>query len=453
MNKKGFTLVELLAVIILLSLLGIFTVSTILEKTNENKGTVDKVTEKIIKTAAQEYVNLNNEKFERKSGNVYCLEISKILSASDIDDINANSKEKISLDNLNIKVTFLQGNYDLDVTSTCYSNASAAPSKPNLKSNMIPIKWDHNNNIVKADISKYGDWYDYTEKRWANAIIVTNDYLAALKNIEPGELIVPFNESIQDLIFVTWIPSFKYSRNSKDYVVTFTDLSSESHSAFKDNSGFWISKFEITKNTILGSTYGYNAYINSQSNLKSEIANISSNYNFLTKESSISMVNNYEWVAAAILANSQYGVGSEKILVGDSKTGLLKNVDVGYAANEPKIIPLTTKSSLSTSDAYYSANSILTSSTRNVTGVYGLAGGADEWVSDSAETLKSIYNLEPAALSSIISHSDSCSKSDYDVNSDNNYCLARGGNTKTGCLFTFEFYSCTSNLSTRMVVK
>ena len=91
MNKKGFTLVELIAVIALLTLLGVFTVSTILEQTESNSSLVDAATEKLIKAAAQEYVSLNSENFERKSGNIYCIDMQKVLAVSDIEDMNANA--------------------------------------------------------------------------------------------------------------------------------------------------------------------------------------------------------------------------------------------------------------------------------------------------------------------------------------------------------------------------
>ena len=41
MNKKGFTLVELLAVIVLLTMVGVFSVSVILEKNDEKRDQID----------------------------------------------------------------------------------------------------------------------------------------------------------------------------------------------------------------------------------------------------------------------------------------------------------------------------------------------------------------------------------------------------------------------------
>ena len=44
MNKKGFTLVELLAVIVLLTMVGVFSVSVILEKNDEKRDQIDSAT-------------------------------------------------------------------------------------------------------------------------------------------------------------------------------------------------------------------------------------------------------------------------------------------------------------------------------------------------------------------------------------------------------------------------
>jgi len=59
--------------------------------------------------------------------------------------------------------------------ATCNpSRVVAKPNAPQIFDGMIPIKWDENNNIVKADArnSKDNVWYDYNAKEWANAVMV-----------------------------------------------------------------------------------------------------------------------------------------------------------------------------------------------------------------------------------------------------------------------------------------
>lgn len=457
MNRKGFTLVELLAVIVLLTLLGVFTVSTILEQTESNKTLVDSATEKIIKSAAQEYVSLNSGNFEHKSGNVYCLEVEKVLSAIDVENINANTKSELSSTNASVKVTFSKDSFEYDVTSDCSPNTDISPNVPNLRSNMVPIKWDSNNNIVKADVNKPGDWYNYSEKRWANAMIVSQDYLAALKSLKPGELIVPLNQSIEDVIFVVWIPRFSYSMGSNTVGITFEIGMSSSgsvHPAFENTDGFWISKYEVTRNSELGSSYSFTPYTDNKSSLEVAISNMSNGtgYNFVTNEATVSMVSNYEWAATAFLTNSKYGIESEKLYPADNKTGVIKRYSVGYNSSEKKVIPLTNKTNLETDDAYYSTYSVFASSNRNVTGVYDLSGGANEWVSDAESRLKTLYNTAAAALGSTAGRLGGATPT-YDINSGNNYCLARGGDLTRNGLFAFDFYPCSTNLSTRITIK
>ena len=456
MNKKGFTLIELLAVIVLLTLLGVFTVSTILEQTSSNKSLVDDVTANVIKTAAQEYISLNSDNYERKSGNIYCLDVEEILTTLNIDDVDANTKDKISSSNISVKATYSNSKFEYDITDACHGNVDLLPNVPNLKSNMIPIKWDKNNNVVKADLSKPGDWYDYSEKRWANAIIVSNDYLSALKGLKPGELIIPFNQSVEDVIFVVWIPRFRYSLNSNIVSITFEPgltTSGTVHPAFENLDGFWVSKFEITRNKELGSTYSYDAYTNSKSTLEAMIHNVAAtDYNFLDNEVTVRMISNYEWAATAFLANSYYGVESSGVYAADAKTGLIKKYVVGYEKKNNAVIPLTSLVTLPTSDVYHSEESVFASSTRNVTGVYGLSGGAEEWVSDQESHLKTVYNTDAASLGSTKGRLDSYSTT-YDINDQQGYCLARGGNLNKNGLFAYDFYPCTYNLSSRIVVK
>ena len=457
MNRKGFTLVELLAVIVLLTILGVYTVSTILEQTESNKNLIDSASEQIIKAAAQQYISLNSDNYEQKSGNIYCIDLDKVLGYLDIDDINAATKEKLSIAGAKVKITFINDNFDFIITSDCVSNVDKLPNAPNLKSNMIPIKWDSNNNIVKADETKPGDWYNYAEKKWANAIIVSQDYLSALKGLKPGDLILPFNQGIEDVIFAVWIPRFSYDLNISNVDVTFeTDLESTRivHPAFNNIEGFWVSKFELTYNNELSSTYSNTAYKNSKSNLETLIGDINTrtDYSFLTGESEVKMISNYEWAAISFLTNSKYGTNKEKVYAASDKTGILKKYEVSLNERNKKTINLTNATTIGTSDIYYSDDSVFSSSNRNVTGVYDLSGGVDEWIIDSESQIKVVYNTDAAALNRTLGRLGSATPS-YDINSDLNYCLTRGGDIRNNGLFSYEFYPCDTYLTTRLVIK
>lgn len=399
MNKKGFTLVELLAVVVLLGIIGYFALSTIVEKVEENRKTVDSATEKVIRAAVQQYMNSYSNRIERKNGNIYCFELSEVLSLSNMEDINPNTKQKLTDEKSKIKVTFLEENFEMDLTNNCTSNVDPISNVPNLKSNMVPIKFDANNNILKADPDKFGDWYNYSEKKWANAMIVSPIRLAEYKALKSGELIVPFNEKITDVIFVVWIPKFSYTTGTSLTNVTFvsgSDVNETLHPAFNNIDGFWISKFELTYNTEISSTYEFNAYTNSKSNLENLITNIKTNsdYNFV-KDSIVTMESNNEYEATAYLANSKYGKGTD-FNIASTKTGFRNGYDTGY---------------------YHSSNGLTTSSTGNITGVFGLSGGANEWV----------------------------------LNGSN--CTTRGGGTSNGSLFASSNQTCTNNYSTRITIK
>ena len=235
MNKKGFTLVELLAVIVLLTMVGVFSVSVILEKNDEKRDQIDSATKELIITAAKNYVSKNSASFEPKSGNTYCLDLKEVLTKEDIENINANSNKEITLTNNKVKVTYSQNNINYDVVNDCQENVDTLPNAPVLASNMIAIKWDQNNNIVVADQNKYGDWYNYEEKRWANAIVVPKEKLAKYKSLQAGELILPFNEIddnlIDKIIVYGGINDFVSNYSDEQIIAGCTD--------FKNNNFTW----------------------------------------------------------------------------------------------------------------------------------------------------------------------------------------------------------------------
>ena len=99
--KKGFTLVELLAVIILLGILLAFTYPKILNIAEKKTAEVDQAKIKLINSATLEYMNTkvdddNQKVYDQNVGDEYCILLDDIdkenLIAVEIDDI----KEKYS---------------------------------------------------------------------------------------------------------------------------------------------------------------------------------------------------------------------------------------------------------------------------------------------------------------------------------------------------------------------
>jgi hypothetical protein len=160
-----------------------------------------------------------------------------------------------------------------------------------IDANMIPIKYTGNTTTPewqKADITTPGDWYDYDNQKWANAVTVTTATLATYKNAIAGTVI---NES--DILgYWVYIPRYEYQvcrPNASDLVTGInvqgcpSDITSQysfninfqksnqktgtttpavgdyvTHPAFTfgatELNGLWVGKYEVGTDT-----YCYNA--------------------------------------------------------------------------------------------------------------------------------------------------------------------------------------------------
>lgn len=182
------------------------------------------------------------------------------------------------------EINYLEDGYSYINSSENYDHTGA--NKPNMKDiNGIPVYYNEKDGYwYKTDINnKDSIWYDYDNQIWANIVLVNDDIRSYYMDSNIGTKI-----SEDDVTsYLVWIPKFRYVINSsvtnyenlnkvyfeKNSLGTLTcsdsisnehlysekcsdntngkimdGVSTYSHPAFKDVTGFWVSKFEVSDN-------------------------------------------------------------------------------------------------------------------------------------------------------------------------------------------------------------
>ena len=284
---------------------------------------------------------------------------------------------------------------------------SDVPNEPNLIKGMIPITYNEFKKVwEKAD---YSNWYDYENKKWANAVMVTDTSRDNYMNADAGALVK--EEDI--LTYLVWIPRYRYKLfntsfkeinpleieilfESKNYPKSSGTKDGEwlTHPAFtfgdEELTGIWVGKFETTgtsdmptikpnlvslTNQDVASQFETSRKINYV--LDSEIAKIDAH-----------VAKNMEWGAINYLSHSKYGTCVD----GVCKNVRNNNVNTSSNSNGPSITgcassnangamvvsnTCNTDSSRPYNDNEYG---VLASSTSSIYGVYDMAGGSWEIV-------------------------------------------------------------------------
>ena len=318
---------------------------------------------------------------------------------------------------------------------------------PVLVKGLIPVVYNETTaKWVKADTesstSTYG-WYDYTNKKWANAVLVTETNRSTYKNATAGTEITDSDI----LAFYVWIPRYKYKVWNKDKVIgtdsysakttgidivfesgtastgtifctySFAAPSSEAgspnetctgsngdyytHPAFTfgddEIKGFWIGKYELSSETPTATDGGGSSTI-----LTARILPNVNSWRYNT-------VSNFSTVIQSMQnTNNIYGLGADKSV---SDSHMLTNMEwgaVAYLTNSNygrcsggtctevtinncnnyitgiggDTVNASNSLTSCTTDAnkYNGAKGVLASTTGNVYGVYDMSGGAWEHV-------------------------------------------------------------------------
>ena len=113
MNKKGFTLVELLGVLVLVAVILIVVVTPIVGQINSKKSEIDEATKMVLFSSATSYLDNYQTLYPKGDGNVYYISLERMMNAGEL------SKEYIDGENLTketiIKVTVEDGGYQYSI--------------------------------------------------------------------------------------------------------------------------------------------------------------------------------------------------------------------------------------------------------------------------------------------------------------------------------------------------
>ena len=108
--KKGFTLIEILAVVTIIGLIFILVIPKIATSLKNKKGDVDTTTNNIVLAAAKSYVADNHDKFDKTDNNTYCLPISTLTKKEYLESPVKNVTDDVDITNTkSVKITYNKG--------------------------------------------------------------------------------------------------------------------------------------------------------------------------------------------------------------------------------------------------------------------------------------------------------------------------------------------------------
>ena len=329
-------------------------------------------------------------------------------------------KEETSTETMNQSFS-LSLNGECTDEAKAYSESILNGAVPELDDGMIPVVIDNSGSETTVKTIKRNDsnWYNYESKKWANVVLTTES--SRSKYLDTTDVVVSESDI---LAYLVWIPRYKYkiwttttSSNGSEQTIdivfedkttpksTGTTVGSyRTHPAFTfgdtELNGIWVGKFETTGDATTP-TVKPNLQSLTNQNPSTQFSTAqkfgTSTYGSTSKIDA-HMMKNSEWGAVAYLSHSKYGVNREVYINNSSScyTGRSGGNVGGSTAINTVYMNQTSTDQYNTYGFYtwdgylldYNTNtkssthdmSKVASTTGNITGVYGMSGGAWEYV-------------------------------------------------------------------------
>jgi len=314
-------------------------------------------------------------------------------------DENTPASDEVMDKTLNSKVTITLA-HEKDM----YADNSLNGANPVIGEGLVPVTIDANGTVHKADTSK--EWYNYTNKEWANAVILKDESVEY-----QNEEVIP-EDNIES--YFVWIPRYRYKIFNDtlydgltavdDKKIQTIEIEFESkymspsngtkndewltHPAFTsfDTNGFWVGKFETSKSNVAPDNSINAVGVQIKPNVSSwrniQVGNMFYTSYYYNRNLDSHMMKNMEWGAVAYLQHSKYGSQANVRINNNSSfiTGYasVNEPTCGYTATNEDCHRYGTTSDIT--QPYNTETGVLASTTGNITGIYDMAGSSWEYV-------------------------------------------------------------------------
>lgn len=120
MKNKGFTLIELTAVVLILALISFIGFSYITNQVSSKKQQFSDAFNKIVFNATDVYISYNPNNYKMIDGNVYCIKLKELVDYEVLTTplIDPVSNKDVSLDNF-VKLEVNVDDYIYNIVDSC----------------------------------------------------------------------------------------------------------------------------------------------------------------------------------------------------------------------------------------------------------------------------------------------------------------------------------------------
>ena len=425
-KKREFTLIELLAVIIVLAIISLIATPTVLNAIRKSQKSAAERSAENYAVAVENWISLESLDGMIVADGIYLVDEISVEANGTLPSEGWVEIQDETVIDYSLKREDYVINYDTTkkipvavkdgtVRKPPYKDASGATVE--IAEGLIPVIYDGNN----WKVDDYSDKYcDYNNQEWANAVILKS---GVTKNT--GD-IVDIDNEVQAMF--VYIPRYEYKIEGSygkggtsanlpgeievNFISKTTTTASDGyriHPAFtfgdKEVAGIWVGKFETTGTstnpTILPDV---TSLTGQKVSAQFTTAQLFNNY---ISGAEAHMMKNSEWGAVAYLSQSKYGKYGNSAYSGANKEVYKNNSSSKYTGRSGGApggstpingtYPEQTSTTQYTTYGFYTYDGYLleyntnnktatrdltkvASTTGNITGIYDMSGGANEYV-------------------------------------------------------------------------